>query len=89
MSINPLDLQVAIPKSVEVSNIKQVEIQKNDVYVQQFAISYDNENKIKKNRINKTNETFKIYIKGNNEKRNEKEKKKKKNKFLGHIDIKV
>ncbi|MDI6604138.1 MAG: hypothetical protein QME35_03215 [Thermoanaerobacteraceae bacterium] len=54
MSINPLDLQVAIPKSVEVSNIKQIEIQKNDVYVQQFAISYDNENKIKKNRINKT-----------------------------------
>ncbi|QSZ26583.1 hypothetical protein ACETAC_06615 [Aceticella autotrophica] len=89
MSINPLDLQVAIPKSVEVSNIKQIEIQKNDVYVQQFAISYDNENKIKKNRINKTNETFKMHIKGNNEKRNEKEKKKKENKFLGHIDIKV
>lgn len=48
MSVNPIDLQVAIPKMVDISNIKQVEIQRPDVFVGQFMEMINNENEIKK-----------------------------------------
>ncbi|SNX55491.1 hypothetical protein [Thermoanaerobacterium sp. RBIITD] len=90
MTVNPIDLQVAIPKMVEISNIKQVEIQRQDIYVEQFAEMINHENDIKKSRTNKTNETAKLYIK-NNKDRIKKKNYSKNNKktLLGHIDIKI
>ncbi|WP_223814554.1 hypothetical protein [Thermoanaerobacterium thermosaccharolyticum] len=63
MSVNPIDLQVAIPKMVDISNIKQVEIQRPDVFIGQFMEMINNENEIKKSRTNKINESDKPYIK--------------------------
>lgn len=91
MSTNPLDLKISIPRLVEVSNIKQIDIQKHSIYAQQLSLAYNRKNDLKKNRTNETLETNKLYIKHNdnsyNKKRKEKNKKQQKN--IGHIDIKI
>ncbi|ADL68940.1 hypothetical protein [Thermoanaerobacterium thermosaccharolyticum] len=90
MSVNPIDLQVAIPKMVDISNIKQVEIQRPDVFIGQFMEMINNENEIKKSRTNKINESDKPYIKKDkNEVVDDNLSKGRKKFLLGHMDIKI
>lgn len=90
MSVNPIDLQVAIPKMVDISNIKQVEIQRADVFVGQFMEMINNENEIKKSRTNKISESNKLSTKKDKNKMDEKGLPKERKKFLsGHMDIKI
>ncbi|MDE4541814.1 hypothetical protein [Thermoanaerobacterium sp. R66] len=90
MSVNPIDLQVAIPKMVDVSNIKQIEIQRPDVFVGQFMEMINNENEIKKSRTNKINESNKLSTKKDkNRMEGESSQKERKKFLLGHVDIKI
>lgn len=91
MSTNYLDLKISIPRLVEVSNIKQIDIQKPSIYAQQLSLSYNRNNDLKKSKINETFETAKLYIEQSNNlySRKEKEKNKKRRKNIGHLDIKI
>lgn len=90
MPVNPIDLQVAIPKTVEISNIKQLEIQKSDIYTEQFSIMYNIENTIKKRRANAVDVVERLYFKEKGKEKVKKDKNKQSKKHLfGHIDIKI
>lgn len=90
MSVNPIDLQVAIPKMTDISNIKQIEIQRPDVFAGQFMEMISHEEEIKKSRTNKINESNKLYIKKDKNKLTKENLSKGRKKFLlGHVDIKI
>lgn len=87
---NSIDLQVAIHRMVDISNIKQIEIQRPDIFVGQFIEMINHENEIKRSRTNKINESNKLYIKKDKNKMTEKNLSGSRKKFLlGHVDIKI
>lgn len=93
MSTNPLDLKGAIPRLVEIGNLKQIDLQKPITHTQQLSLSNNRKNDLKKSRINETIETGKLYVQHSdnsfNKKGKEKEKDKKRRKNIGHLDIKI
>lgn len=104
MSIRPLDMQIMIPKSSEISNIKQN--LNNKSQNEQYLINHDFRQKteIKNKQIIGPNENGKLHLntnedkkesqqKHNRENNNKDRKKQKKNKSgkfeNNHIDIKI
>ncbi|EGD52882.1 hypothetical protein TheetDRAFT_0254 [Thermoanaerobacter ethanolicus JW 200] len=94
MSSNvPIDLKSILPRTVEVGNLKQIDLQKPIIYSQQITTLSNRENEIKKTKPNELEKTEKTLIKDrrNSEQKNkqEKDKDKKRKKNIGHLDIKV
>lgn len=103
MSIKPIDYNVILPKTQELSNHKHIENVKQKNIVDSTFIQREKEiNRNKKKvldteksshtKINKDNESKSKYEQGNKKKKSTKENptKKKKANFLGHnIDIQV
>lgn len=94
MSSNlPIDLKSILPRTVEVGNLKQIDLQKPIVYSQQITNLSNKKNEIKKSKPNELEKTEKTLIKDqqNSEHKNKqgKDKSKKEKKTIGHIDIKV
>ncbi|CAK9331332.1 hypothetical protein [Thermoanaerobacter kivui] len=89
----PIDLKSILPRIVEVGNLKQIDVQRANVYTQQMAVSYHKETEVKKTKTNELEKAEKAVIKDqqrSGEKgKKEKEKNKKNQKNIGHIDIKV
>ncbi|MGB9779324.1 hypothetical protein [Caldanaerobacter sp.] len=89
---NPIDLKSILPRTVEVGNLKQVDLQKPNVYSQQLSVSINRENEIKKSKTNELEKSEKTYIKEKgfrDRKEEQKGRKKDKQKNIGHIDIKI
>ncbi|MBE3592649.1 MAG: hypothetical protein IMW84_07245 [Thermoanaerobacter sp.] len=94
MSSNaPIDLKSILPRTVEVGNLKQIDLQKPIIYSQQITTFSNRENEIKKTKPNELEKTEKTLIKDRQkfEQKNkqEKNKDKKRKKNIGHLDIKV
>lgn len=89
---NPIDLKSILPRTVEVGNLRQVDLQRPDVYSHQLSLSVSKENEVKKSKTNELGKSEKAYIKEKGfqgKEDRQKEKKKDKQKNVGHIDIKV
>lgn len=95
MSIKPIDYTSLVPKSQEVTKIKQVE---NERYKNQIQIGFEQQQKLVKQNIKKvrnTNKTENLIIdkKKENKKKKNKDKenkdKKRKETIGGNIDIKI